>query len=145
MKSAIVDKDMLKKLNDVIEMDYDAIEAYDAAIKRLDEESFRAKLREFKADHERHIRDLSTAVKAEGGTPPGSGDFKQYLSKGKVVIADLGGRDSILKAMKSNVEETEDKYAAMVAEQFPAHIKQLLENGLADERRHKSWLHQNVA
>lgn len=131
---------IIKKLTDVVELDYDAAAAYKEAIDRLDDTAAKTKLQEFLKDHERHISDLSEVIRKEGGTPPDSGDFKKVLTKGKVQLADLAGDDAILKAMKTNEEQTNSKYESMVEEDFPDHIQTLLKRGLEDERRHKAWI-----
>lgn len=131
---------IIKKLTDVVELDYDAVAAYKEAIDRLDNASSKAKLQEFQKDHERHISDLSEVIRKEGGTPPDSGDFKKVLTKGKVQLADLAGDDAILKAMKTNEDQTNSKYESMVEEDFPDHIHTLLKRGLEDERRHRTWI-----
>lgn len=131
---------IIKKLTDVVELDYDAVAAYQEAIARLDDGAAKAKLQEFQRDHERHISDLSEVIRKEGGTPPDSGDFKKVLTKGKVQLADLAGDDAILKAMKTNEDQTTSKYESMVEEDFPSHIHTLLKRGLEDERRHRAWI-----
>lgn len=131
---------VIKKLTDVVELDYDAAAAYREAIDRLDNTAFKTKLQEFLRDHERHISDLSEVIRKEGGTPPDSGDFKKVLTKGKVQLADLAGDEAILKAMKTNEDQTNSKYESMVEENFPNHIRTLLKQGLEDERRHRAWI-----
>lgn len=131
---------IIKKLSEVVELDYDAVAAYKEAIERLDETSFKNTLMDFMKDHERHISDLSEVIRQEGGTPPDSGDIKKVLTKGKVQLADLAGDKAILKAMKLNEDQTNSKYESMVEEDFPDHIHTLLKKGLEDERRHRTWL-----
>jgi len=135
---------VIKKLTDVVELDYDAAAAYREAIERLDDTASKAKMQEFLRDHERHISDLSEVIRKEGGTPPDSGDFKKVLTKGKVQLADLAGDDAILKAMKTNEDQTTSKYESMVEEDFPNHIHTLLKQGLEDERRHKAWIEMTL-
>ncbi len=60
------------------------------------------------------------------------------------MIAELGGDDAILKAMKMNEEVTNKSYEEMVDEPFPVTIKLILQNGLADERRHRAWLNATL-
>lgn len=43
----------------LVELDFDAIEAYEAAINRLENAQFKTQLKSFKEDHERHVRDLN--------------------------------------------------------------------------------------
>lgn len=135
---------VIKKLTNLVELDYDAIEAYQAAVDRLDDTGFKSKLQEFMKDHERHVRELSEQIRAEGGTPPDSGDAKAVLTKGKVVMADLAGDKAILKAMQTNEAQTNSKYEEAVEEAFPENVLTLLRNGLKDERKHKAWIDQTL-
>ncbi len=82
-------KDLAKLLADLAELDFDAISAYDAAIERLDSHEAKARLGEFKSDHERHVRDLQSTIRRMGGSPPTEGDVKAVLTKGKVVLGGL--------------------------------------------------------
>lgn len=141
MTTMLNEADVNEKLHDLIELDYDAIAAYQAAIKRIEDATYKSKLVEFMGDHERHVTEFGAIIRKQGGTPPDSGDFKQILTAGKVVIADtIGGDEAILKAMVANEEQTNRKYEEMVQENFPAPVHKLLEQGLADERRHRAWM-----
>ncbi|MCB2427460.1 PA2169 family four-helix-bundle protein [Methylophaga pinxianii] len=137
-------EDIIKKLNNLIEIDYDAIAAYKAAIERLEDKQLKQQLVTFMEDHKNHVTALTESVRLSGGNPADSGDMKKILTKGKVVIAELGGDDAILKAMKMNEEVTNKSYEAMVDEPFPGTIKLILQNGLADERRHRAWLDATI-
>src|SRR5690606_21843548 len=103
-------KKVVSDLNDLIELDYDAIAAYQAAIERLDNKVYKSKLKQVLGDYERLSADLTALVVSEGGDPKTEGDAKKMLTKGKVVLADLAGDEAILKAMKSNEAETNTKY-----------------------------------
>lgn len=140
MTTATDSKELISDLGDLIELDYDAIAAYKAAIERLDNAAYKAKLTEFLGDHERHVVELGKAVREQGGTPPTEGDAMKIMTKGKVVIADLFGDEAILKAMRANEEVTNKKYEEAVEEGYPEPIQALVRKGLADERRHKGWL-----
>lgn len=144
MNTNVDSKTVIKDLNNLIELDYDAIAAYEAAIERLDNSDYKAKLTEFLGDHKRHIEELGGAVKAEGGTPEESGDAKKILTKGQVVIANLGGDDAILKAMKMNEDQTNSKYEKAVEKGYPEPVQALLRKGLADERRHRAWIESTL-
>lgn len=127
-------------LNNLIELDYDAIAAYEAAIERLDSAPYKAKLAEFLADHKRHVEELGKAVRSAGGEPATKGDAMKILTKGKVVLADLAGDEAILKAMRANEEVTNTKYEDAVEAGHAEPVHAILVRGLADERRHKGWI-----
>lgn len=134
---------VIEKLNDLIQLDFDAIEAYDAAIERLDSAEHRAKLQAFRADHERHTVNLAEQVRLLGGTPAHKGDFMRVLTKGKVVIGALGDDKGVLMAMNANEAVTNKTYehVAKALADHPAQAAIVREN-LADERRHKAWIEE---
>ncbi|MCL5974533.1 MAG: PA2169 family four-helix-bundle protein [Gammaproteobacteria bacterium] len=133
-------KVVIKNLNDLIELDYDAIAAYQAAIDRLEDINYKDQLAIFMQDHENHIATLSQLVSQEGGAPADGTDMKVILTKGKVIIAELGGDEAILKAMLMNEEVTNKTYEKEVGKGYRPPIQAILMDHLADERRHKEWL-----
>ena len=141
-------KQLIAQLNDLIAVDFDAIEAYEAAIERLEDADGRAQLRSFLGDHQRHTTELSAHVRSLGGRPVTKPDFKRFLTKGKVVLANLAGDTAVLKAMRSNEEQTNSAYeeALREADSFscPREVRDTLQKNLADERRHKSWIESRI-
>lgn len=140
MTTATDSKKIVIHLNDLIELDYDAIAAYQAAIDRLENSTYQGKLAEFRSDHQRHITELGDLVRKEGGTPQEDGDAKKVLTKGKVVLANLAGDEAILKAMKTNEEQTNSKYENAVEAGYPEPVHSVLQRALSDEERHKAWI-----
>ncbi len=139
------EKDLNSLMIDLIELDYDAAEAYQAAIDRLEDSTSRSKLMEFKADHIRHAQDLGKVLRESGREPPTQGNIKRILTKGKVVIAGLVGDRAILRAMKSNEDDTNRAYERAVNNDVaPAQVKDLLRRNLADERRHRQWIEDRL-
>ena len=142
---AISNKEACEKLNDLIQLDYDAIEAYDAAIERLDSPAYRAQLQAFRDDHQRHTTDLAAQVRLLGGTPKDHGDFMRVLTKGKVVIGNLAEDHGILTAMNANEKVTNKTYEH-VLEKLAGHadLEPLVRRNLEDERRHKAWIESTL-
>lgn len=135
------DKDLVKLLSDLIELDYDAIEAYNAAIERLDDTTDKEQLRRFLDDHERHVSELTVLVRGMGADAPQKGDIKAILTKGRVVIGGLMGDKSILQAMKSNEDDTNLAYERAAARNdLTADLRKVIEKNLGDERRHRAWI-----
>jgi uncharacterized protein (TIGR02284 family) len=128
-------------LEDLIQLDYDAADAYQAAIDRLENSSYRSALGEFKRDHLRHIDELGDILSSMGRTPPKEGDMKALLTKGKVVIAGLMGDEAILQAMRTNEADTNTAYERAVKfSGLPSNTRDVLQRGLEDERRHCEWI-----
>lgn len=138
---------IIEKLNDLIELDFDAIEAYRAAIERLGNPAYKQRLEEFCKDHERHTQNLAALVMKHGGKASRGPDVKRFLTKGKVVIADLVGDDhAILLAMRANEEVTNKRYelALNVNTDMDAETRSTLEANLGDERRHREWISEHL-
>lgn len=139
------ESDLVDMLNNLIQLDYDAIDAYDTAIDRLDSAEYKARLREFREDHARHTRDLGDAVAELGGKPAKQGGAKSMMTRGKVMMADLLGDTAILQAMKSNEDDTNTAYerAEQAAAGTPAATA--VQAGLKDERHHRAWIEQALS
>jgi uncharacterized protein (TIGR02284 family) len=138
-------ENLIDELNDVIAIDHDAISAYEAAIERLESSGTQEQLEMFKADHERHVHELSDCVTMLGGEPRTKGNIKKILTKGKVVLANISGDEAILEAMKTNEDQTNQTYEEAVrrhSASAPSQVADVLKRGLQDERRHRDWIVQ---
>jgi uncharacterized protein (TIGR02284 family) len=139
-------KKTIGHLNSLIELDFDAIEAYEAAIARLTEFDDKTQMQRFLADHRRHVVDLTALVRDFGGTAATHADFKQVLTKGKVVLGGLSGNRAVLEAMKSNEETTTKTYQKASREPgLPARVRDVLERNFGDEERHLAWIEQRLS
>ena len=134
-----------KTLKKLIELDYDAIEAYEEAIERLDNASYKQSLREFMQDHQRHTMNLAPFLKACGEEVPDGPDAMRFLTEGKVIIADLAGDKAILKAMNANEKTTNKAYEkALEVDDLDGELRQILLDNLNDEKRHKAWIERQI-
>ena len=139
-------KSLVEALDALLELDYDAIEAYKAAIDRLDDENDKASLRSFLGDHQRHTTELAPIISRLGGQPSMGPDVKQWLTKGKVVILALAGDNAVLLAMKTNEEDTNTAYERVVKrDDLPSDVRPILERNFADEQRHKAWIEARLS
>lgn len=128
-------------LENLIMLDYDAADAYQAAIDRLENVRFKQQLTEFKREHLRHIDELGRILSGMGPTVPKEGDLKSLLTKGNVVIACLIGDRAILEAMRTTEADTNTAYErAINHEGLSTTARDALQRGLEDERRHCEWI-----
>ena len=135
--------DFANALQELVELDYDAVEAYNKAIDRIENEEHKAKLIEFKEDHQRHIEEISNVLRKHGKeVPKGPSTVKQWLTKGKVILGNITGDSGILSAMRSNEIDTNYAYDRMIDRDdiWEDEIKEILKKGQEDEKRHKAWL-----
>jgi hypothetical protein len=132
---------LIKLLSGLIEVDLNAIAAYESAIERVGSGSNRRQLRAFLEDHERHVDALSEQVAFLGGVPPAEGDLKSLLSRGRVLVANFAGDAGILKAMRHNERPPLVSYRdAVLLPALPAGIRSVLNRALSDEMRHSGFI-----
>jgi uncharacterized protein (TIGR02284 family) len=133
------ENDPVKMLEHLMSLDYDAIDAYQAAIERLENDEYVRVLLQFKSDHERHVTELRPLITQLGGTPPNGPGAKSLLSTGKVRLAKLFGDEAVLRAMKTNESDTNAAYEKALAK-APAEASEVLRRGREDERKHLEWI-----
>ena len=128
-------------VRNLVLLEHDAIAAYETTIERLDDATAKQQIGEFLQDHKRHLAELDKMSAALGMEPPREGDAKQYLTTGKVALADLMGDGAILKAMKTNEDDTVTAYerASKHDDAIPE-SRAVFERAHQDELRHRAWM-----
>lgn len=133
-------------VTELIELNYDTVEAYEAVITRLENTIYKRKLREFRNNHFQHIEELSNLLQKHGyAAPKGPSSERNWLTKGKVILANLMGDGAILSTMLSNEEDTNTAYEMMNERDDRWNdARDILRRGLEDERYHKKWFEQQA-
>jgi rubrerythrin len=127
-------------LNDLLRLDHDAVQAYTLAIRLLQNPEYKRQLEEFRADHQRHIDELSQLIRSRDGVPlelphlP-SGAFKLAVQ----AVGGAGGDRAVLLAFKANERQVRDKYRRAARAVHPADVTSVLARGADDEARHYEW------
>jgi rubrerythrin len=133
-------------VTNLIQLERDAIAAYDKAIEKLSDPAKAEKVREFREDHLRHVRELESAAKDLNAEIPADTDAKAMLTTGKVSMASLAGDDTILSAMSTNESDTIAAYRhGCENESLPPSLQPMLRRALEDEERHKAWMDSPAA
>ena len=127
-------------LNDLLQLDHDAVGAYGVAINATTDESRRETLRGFRADHERHIEEVTRLIQDRGGKPIQSphlptGVFKLAVQK----AGTLGGETALLLAFKANERQGRDKYRRAAENSDDLEVADVLARASEDEIRHYDW------
>lgn len=127
----------------LMNLEHDALEAYDETIARLENEQYAEQIKEFRQDHFQHIDELKK-IAAMLAIKEGDGSMKAVLTKGKIVIADMAGDDeSILTAMKTNEYDTVAAYENALKKTFlTPQLRELCKKAHADEVRHRNWMYE---
>ncbi|XVN40630.1 MAG: ferritin-like domain-containing protein [Rickettsia endosymbiont of Argas persicus] len=137
--------DFLDALKELIELDYDAIEAYEAAINRITDEDYKVQLKNFKEDHKEHVQKLNQLLLKHNEKTIDGPSSKQLLTKGKVVLANQVGDKAILYAMLTNEEDTNTAYERLNNHDDKWYdAAEILEQGLRDEQKHKKWIEKQL-
>jgi len=136
-------KEFCVALQGLLELDYDAMEAYQASIERLSSPIYKEKLNEFYNDHLRHTKQLTEILTKRGEKVPSGPDFKKYLTKGKVIIGQINGDKGILQAMLSNEGETNTAYERMfLREDKWEDAKEVISKGFEDAKVYEQCLYE---
>ncbi len=129
------------ELNDLLQLDHDATQAYSLAIEAIEEPRYRETLIRFRADHERHIRELTELIEEHGGIPMQLSHIPTGPMKLAVqAVGNAGGDREVLLAFKSNERQVRDRYRKAAAEAHDAGIAALLNRNAVDEERHYAWV-----
>jgi rubrerythrin len=141
-----MDKDkVLSQLKSLVHLDIDAVRAYTSAIDHIDLSDVKEKLVLFRTDHERHIADLSALIREYGEEPPKqTPDLMGYFIHGFTAIRSMTGTEGALKAMKSNEELSNKKYAAALELDLPSEVRDVVELNRDDERRHLEYVEKCI-
>lgn len=131
--------EMIELLDDLMQLDHDAVQAYSQAIERLDAEdvAVRRELESFRADHERHVADLENAIRALGGEPRElRRDLKGALLEAFTVLRSSTGTLGALEAMQTNEKHTNKAYSRAADVRLPLVARDVVARNFDDERRH---------
>ena len=135
-------EEVLGGLNDLLQLDHDAIGAYQIAIEKLADPGQAQQIQTFMHDHERHVRDLNRLIQELGGAPRNephaTGPFKQALQ----ALGSVGGDKGTLMAFRTNELQVRSKYQgyAAKAKAWPAEVREVVDRNALDEERHYRWV-----
>lgn len=134
------DATLVAQLNDLLQLDYDAVAAYEIALRELDSPVLGRQLQAHLDDHQRHIQELERHIARIGGMkvpmPHLSGVFKLAVQSAVAAASDR----KVLLAFKANEVQSRDRYnrAAMELD-LPVDIRDTVRRAADDEIRHYDW------
>ncbi|PKQ29443.1 MAG: ferritin [Actinobacteria bacterium HGW-Actinobacteria-10] len=143
----IMDRDdALEKLVDLVQLDIDAVEAYNEAIEKIDVEDVRARLSTYRDDHQRHVSEITEVIRMLGGEPPElETGMKGKLLEGMTALRSSMGTDSALKAMRMNEQLTNRTYEDAMDWEVPPEAHDVIRRGFEDERQHLAYIEQALS
>ena len=135
-------QEVLDGLNDLLQLDHDAIAAYDVAIAKLEDRDHADQIAGYRRDHERHVRELNELIARLGGTPANhphvTGPFKTALQG----LGGLAGDKGLLMAFRTNELAVRTKYDSYASKAmlWPPDVKRTIDGAALDEERHYAWV-----
>ena len=130
-----------KLVEGLLYLEHDAIAACDSCIERLDDKTVSARIAEFKQDDLQHVVVLNEMACELDLDAPAEGDMPQMLTTGKIALADLMGGATILRAMKTNEDDTVTAYErAFRHKDAIPQSKTFFMKAHPDEERHRAWM-----
>src|SRR5215207_3124191 len=138
------DAKLIAELNDLLQLDHDAVEAYTIAIDRIRDAARRESLVAFRADHKRHIEELAALVRARGGLPIELPHPTGALKLAVQALGALGDDRSLLLAFKAVEGQVRDKYQRAARRTSPMDVADVVSRAAADEARHYAWVERTL-
>lgn len=132
---------LVDDLNDLVQLHYDLIAAYETAIPRLENRAYQKVFRDFRGSHVANIESLSKLIEEYGGTPRDKGDLGEPLAKARVLFGKLLNDEGILQAMLVNEQKLDLEYARDLASltAIPG-MEETLEHNRIDDSKRLAWL-----
>jgi len=137
----------IKKLSDLAQLDIDAVNAYETALRKIDDKEIHRTIDQFRQDHLRHVDDLNNViVKLGGKAAEFSKDLKGYLIDGMTALRSVTGTKGALKAMETNEIITNKNYSESLNDNvdFSEEIRGLLQKNYNDEQRHLAFIRETL-
>ena len=139
------DHKVIAALNDLLQLDHDAVEAYTIAINTTRSDTYRETLVGFRADHKRHIEELAALVRSYGTVPAELPHPTGVLKLAVQAVGAAGGDPALLLAFKAVEGQVVGKYQRMARRRFPGDIADVVKRAAADEERHYAWVERTLA
>ncbi len=137
----VYDVELVSDLNDLIQLDRDATEAYTVAINTIRNDSIRDRLVENRADHQRHVEALAGLVRGRGAMAI---ELPHITGPIKLAVQAMGGatmRDAnVLLALRVVEGQVREQYARYGARKWPEDVEAVVRGSRDDEERHYRWV-----
>lgn len=137
--------DFLDALNCLLELEYEAIEIYEAAINRIESKNYVTQLKSFKQDHQNHIDKISKYLASKNYDLVKKPGIKQWISIASISFSSIIGDKNVLGSFRSAEEDTNTAYERVNNHSEAAQdFKRELTSFYEDEKRHKKWIEEAI-
>jgi hypothetical protein len=144
IRGAVLDdmnRDVVRRLQALRQLDHDVIHAYERAIERVDIITIRIALDAFRRDHERDVFELSRVL-VDDGEPHREPRrrWKGVVHEVRTVLQSATGTRGALEALHRTESRTHLAIDELLDEDLPPGVRAMLERDRADEARHLAFL-----
>lgn len=132
----------IEQLDRLIQLEYDTMAAYRAAMDRVHDTASRGELELFFDDHDETARALKSCV-ARYGADAHRGDLERAWKKGSRVIDRAHGDVAVLGALadlEGEVHRAYERAQANLRQVADAPLASVITAALAEEEQHRQWL-----
>lgn len=130
-------------LRELVQLEYDTMAAYRAAIDRVADVDARAELAMFFDDHQRTARALASCIDRYGGATRTRADLERAWTRGRVAVDDLAGDNALLHALaqlEDNMHAAFERAQSGLRPIADPPLASAVEAALAAEEAHREWL-----
>lgn len=141
-----MNEDTANKLTSLIKLDVDAVEAYQEALKKIENPSIHQRVGQFMNDHQRHIKRLSDLLRLAGEeVPEQKKDIKGFFIKGMTSFRSITGEEGALKAMQTNEQLTNKTYKEAFEDwDLDPDARIIVSDNYEDEKRHLTYINEVI-
>lgn len=142
---ASYDAALIAELNDLLQLDHDADEAYTIALNAVRSPALRDALVARRREHRQHIDELATLIRERGGTalemPHATAPFKLALqAAGALTMQDA----AVLLSLRVVEGQVRDRYGRAARRSHDADVQKAVAHAAADESQHYGWIAEQL-
>lgn len=135
---------LIADLNDLLQLDHDAVQAYTVAIDMARDDQISTSLRLYREDHKRHIQELTQLIRERGGVPIEGPHPTGLLKLAVQSLGGIAGDNALLLAFKAVEGQGRDKYQQYGRNSYPPAVLDVISRGAADEQKHYDWVEKTL-
>jgi hypothetical protein len=137
---------IVEELSRLMQLEIDAIAAYDAAVASVPPGPVHDELSLFRVEHQRHALALYDLFMRLGQNPPEvTPDVKGCVIGALTPPRPRLTQVEILEAMRGNEQLASSVYAKALTKAWPQPIREVLERARGDERQHLDWIERAIS
>ena len=132
-------------LEDLMQIDYDAVRAYEHALEHVDDPELHGELERIGHEHQRHLTEMAALIRQLGGHP---GEVRRdatgVLLEGMTLLRSVAGPLGALRALRSDEKLLVERYEKAL-DGAPDSMLALASRHWHDECRHLALLDRHIA